>query len=52
MQIAFNFLSVLKLRDHSKWKAKKNEHGEGIMFIRTFVQKVINNEKKIKNNPR
>ena len=47
MQIAFNFLSVLKLRDHSKWKAKKNEHGEGIMLIRTFVLKVINNERKI-----
>ena len=40
------FLSVLKLRDRSKWRAKKNEHGEGIMLIRTFVLKVINNERK------
>ena len=27
IQIAFDFLLVLKLRDHSKWRAKKNEHG-------------------------
>ena len=40
------FLSVLKLRDRFKWRAKKNEHGEGIMLIRTFVLKVINNERK------
>ena len=46
IQIAFDFLSVLKLRDHSKWRAKKNEHGEGMMLIRTFVLKVINNERK------
>ena len=46
IQIAFDFLSVLKLRDHYKWRAKKNEHGEGIILIRTFVLKVINNERK------
>ena len=46
MQIAFDFLSELKLRDHCKWRAKKNEHGEGIMLIWTFVLKVINNERK------
>ena len=46
MQIAFDFLSVPKLRDHFKWRAKINEHGEGIMLIRTFVLKVINNERK------
>ena len=46
IQIAFDFLSVLKIWDPSKWRAKKNEHGEGIMLIRTFVQKVINNERK------
>ena len=46
IQIAFAFLSILKLSDHSKWKAKKNEHGERIMPIRTFVLKVINNEGK------
>ena len=33
MQMAFDFLSVLELRDHSKKRAKKNEHGEGIMLI-------------------
>ena len=27
IQIAFDFLSVLKLKDHSKWRAKKKEHG-------------------------
>ena len=46
MQIASDFLSVLKLRDHSKWRAKKNEHGEGIILIRTCVLKVINIERK------
>ena len=46
IQILFDFLSILKLRKHSKWRAKKNEHGEGIMPIRTFVLKVINNERK------
>ena len=46
IQITLDFLSVLELRDHSKWRAKKNEHGEGIMLIRTFVLKVINNERK------
>ena len=45
-QIVFDFLSVLKLMDHSKWRAKKNEHGERIMLIQTFVLKVINNERK------
>ena len=39
MQIAFDFLSVLKLRDHSKWRANKNEHGEEMMLIRTLVLK-------------
>ena len=46
IQIEFDFLSVLKLNDHSKWRAKKNEHGQGIMLIPTFVLKVINNERK------
>ena len=46
IQIVFDFLSVLKLRDHSVWRAKKNEHGEGILLIRTFALKVINNERK------
>ena len=46
IEIAFDFLSVLKLRYHSKWRANDNENGEGIIFIRTFVLKVINNERK------
>ena len=41
------FLSTLVLRDQSKWRANKNEHGERyIMLIRMFVLKIINNEKK------
>ena len=46
IQIAFGFLSALKLRDDSKWRAKKNEDGVGIMLIQTFVLKVIKNERK------
>ena len=42
IQITFEFLSVLELRDHSKWRAKKNERGWGIMLIRTFVLKEKN----------
>ena len=37
---------VRKLRYLSEWRAKKNEHGEGVMLIRTFVVKVIDNERK------
>ena len=37
IQITLDFLSVLKLRDHFKWRANKNEHGEEVMLIRTFV---------------
>ena len=39
-------LSVLKLRDHSEWRTKKNKHREGIVLIRMFVLKVTNNERK------
>ena len=46
IQIIFDFLSVLELRDHSRWRAKKKEHGEAIMLIRTFALNVINNERK------
>ena len=46
VQIAFDFLSILKLMDGSKWRTKKNEHGQGIMLIRTFVLKFINNDRK------
>ena len=40
------YVSLFTLKNHSKWRANKNEHGEGIMLIRTFVLKVINNERK------
>ena len=46
IQIVFDFLTTLVLRDHSKWRANKKEHGQGIMFIRTFVLKVIHDERK------
>ena len=29
IQIAFDFLSVRTLRDHSKQSSNKNEHGDG-----------------------
>ena len=47
MQTTFDFLSAVVLRDHSKWRANKNEHGKGKMLIRTLFLKVINNERKI-----
>ena len=46
IQLHLIFLSVLELRDHSKWRAKKNEHGEGIMLIQTLIIKILNNERK------
>ena len=46
LKIEFDFLSSLKLGDHSKWRAKKIENGKGIMLIRTFVLKEINHERK------
>ena len=46
IKTSFDFLSILVLRDQSKWKANKNEHGERyIMLIRMFILKIINNEK-------
>ena len=47
MQTALDFPSTLILKDNSNWKANKSEHGEGIMLIRTFVLKVISNDRKI-----
>ena len=48
IKTAFDFLSKLVLKDQSKWRANKNEHGERyIMLIRMFVLKITNNEKKI-----
>ena len=45
-QTAFDFLPILILRYHSKWRANKNKHAEEMMLIQTFVLKVINNERK------
>ena len=52
MRIAFHFLSRLKLRDYSKWRANKNQfggvgRGGEVMLIQKFVLKVLNNETKI-----
>ena len=49
IQTEFDSLSVLKLGDHSKWRAKKIENGKVIMLIRTFVLKEINHERKRNN---
>ena len=46
IQIAFNFLSILVLRDHSMESKQKGTWG-GIMLIGTFILKVINNGRKI-----
>ena len=46
IEIAFDLLSVLILKDYSKWRANKNKHGKGIMLIRTFLVKIITNERK------
>ena len=43
MKTAFGFLSMLILRDHSKWTTNKNERR---MLIPKFVLKVINSERK------
>ena len=41
------YTDLFPLKDHFKCRAnKKNEHGEGIMLIQTFVLKVINDERK------
>ena len=41
------FLSILLLRDRSKWRAKQKRIWGGIMLIQTLVLKIINNERKI-----
>ena len=46
IQTEFDFLSILIQRDHSKWRANRNGHEEGIMLIQKFALKVINNERK------
>ena len=56
IQIVFDFLSILILRDHSKWGANKNKHGAPphvrfclfciYLLIQTFALKVINDERK------
>ena len=39
IQSAFDILSTLVLRDHSKWKPNKNEHGEGDNAYPNFYSK-------------
>ena len=41
---------MLLLTDHSKWRENKNKTWGGIMLIRTYVLKVINNERQILND--
>ena len=45
-ELHLTFCQYLYLRDHSKWRAKKSEHGEGIMLIWKFVLEVIYHERK------
>ena len=47
MQTALDFVSTLVLKDHSKWKANKNEHGEGDNAHPNVRSKSYNNERKI-----
>ena len=47
MQTALGFLSTLVLKGHSKWKATKNEHGEGHNAHPKVRFKSNNNEKKL-----
>ena len=46
MQTALDFLSTVVLKDHSKWKANKNEHGKGDNAHPNVRSKSNNNEKK------
>ena len=47
MQTAFDFLLTLVLKDHSKWKENKNEHGKGVNAHPNVDSKSDNNERKI-----
>ena len=48
IQTAFNFLSALVLRHHSKWRANKDEHGKGDNAHPSFRSKSnINNERNM-----
>ena len=49
MQTTLDFLSALVLKDHSKWKANKNKHGEGDNAYPN-VRSKINNKKNKKIN--
>ena len=49
MQTALNFLSTFELKDHSKSKSNKNEHGEGDNVHPKVCSKSINNEQKTFN---
>ena len=47
MQTGLDFWSALVLKDHFKWKANKNEHGEGDNTYLNVHSKSNNNEEKI-----
>ena len=47
MYALLTYTDLFTLKDNHKWRTNKNERGKGIMLIRTFVLKVINNERKI-----
>ena len=47
MTTALDFLSILPLKDHSKWKANKNKHGEGNNTHPNVHSKGNNNETNI-----
>ena len=47
MGLIFYRLFFIVLRNHPKWRANKNEHGEGAMLIQIFVLKVINIKRNI-----
>ena len=47
MYALLTYTDLFTLKDNPKWRTNKSERGKGIMLIRTFVLKVINNERKI-----
>ena len=47
IQTALDFLSTFVLKDHSKWKANKNEHGDGDNAHPNVHSKSDKNERRI-----
>ena len=48
--LRYVYCDLFTLRGHSNWRANNNEHGKGTILTRTFVPKVLNNERKILNH--